>query len=171
MSIPADRLTLQTRPWYREPWAWGIMAAPLTAIVMGVIMVTLASRSNDGLVADDYYKRGLAINQTLDRYERARVLGVEGALSFNAERTRVRLSVPQARDEVLTLRFVHPTRAGLDQAVRLARTGGGLYEGAMTTPALGHWHLALEDDAGTWRITGVWSPSEDAARLEPSALR
>jgi hypothetical protein len=147
------------------------MAAPLAAIFMGVLMVVLASRSNDGLVADDYYKRGLAINQTLDRYERARVIGVQGTLSFNAERTRVRLSVPQAKDDVLTLRFVHPTRAGLDQVVRLERTSAGLYEGAMAPPALGHWHLALEDEQATWRITGVWVPSEDAARLEPSALR
>jgi hypothetical protein len=171
MSIPADRIALQTRPWYREPWAWGIMAAPFAAIVMGVVMVTLASRSNDGLVADDYYKRGLAINQTLDRYERARVIGVQATASFNADRTRVRLSVPEAKDDALTLRFVHPTRAGLDQTVRLERSAGGLYEGAMASPALGHWHLTLEDANGTWRITGVWSPAEDAARLEPSALR
>lgn len=162
---------MSNRPWYREPWPWAIMAAPAAAIVMGVVMVVLASRSNDGLVADDYYKRGLAINQTLDRVERARALGVAAGASFNAERTRVRVTLAGEGGDGLTLRFVHPTRAGLDQAVRLQRAGAGLYEGTMTSPALGHWHLSLEDDAGTWRISGLWSPAEDAARLEPNALR
>jgi hypothetical protein len=167
MSIPADHPAVTIRPWYREPWPWLLMVAPVAAIVMGVVMVVLATRSNDGLVADDYYKRGLAINQTLDRADRARTLGLAATASFNASRTRVRLNVPAAADATLTLRFVHPTRAGLDQAVKLERIGPGLYEGTMASPALGHWHMNLEDDSGKWRLTGVWVPEEDAARLEP----
>jgi hypothetical protein len=167
MSVPADRLAVTIRPWYREPWPWLLMAAPAAAVIMGVVMVVLASRSNDGLVADDYYKRGLAINQTLDRADQARTLGLAATASFDSSRTRVRLNVPAAVDASLTLRFVHPTRAGLDQAVKVDRVGPGLYEGTMMSPALGHWHLNLEDDAGKWRLIGVWVPADDAARLEP----
>lgn len=171
MSISADRLPLTIRPWYREPWPWLLMAAPLAAIIMGVVMMVLAGRSNDGLVADDYYKRGLTINQTLDRVERARALGVEADASFNADRTQIRVRVVGATDPKLGLRFMHPTRAGLDQVVELERSAGGMYEGRMTAPALGHWHLSMEDPAGNWRISGVWSPEADAARLEPAAAR
>lgn len=171
MSVPADRLPLTHRPWYREPWPWLLMAAPAAAVLMGIIMVVLAGRSNDGLVADDYYKRGLAINQTLDRVERARAQGIEANAAFNADRTRVRVTVAAARDEALTLRFVHPTRAGLDQTVQLARSASGLYEGGMAPPAAGHWHLILEDGGATWRVTGTWSPADDAAALEPASLR
>ena len=41
-------------------------------IVAGVYTTVLAFTSSDGLVADDYYKQGLAINKTLKREERAR---------------------------------------------------------------------------------------------------
>lgn len=171
MPMPATHPAVTVRPWYREPWPWLIMAAPAAAVVMGVIMVVLATRSNDGLVADDYYKRGLAINQTLDRADHARTRGLAATATFDAARTRVRLNVPAASDASLTLRFVHPTRAGLDQVVTVERVGAGLYEGAMTSPALGHWHLSLEDASGAWRLTGVWVPAEDAARLAPGLAR
>jgi hypothetical protein len=147
------------------------MAAPVAAVVMGIVMVVLATRSNDGLVADDYYKRGLEINQTLDRADQARTRGLSATATFDSSRTRVRLNVPGTADASLTLRFVHPTRAGLDQVVKAERVGQGLYEGAMATPALGNWHLSLEDASGSWRLTGVWLPAQDAARLEPGSVR
>ena len=176
MSVSFEHLPLNSRPpnsrpWYREPWPWLLMAAPAAAIVMGIVMVVLAGRSNDGLVADDYYKRGLTINQTLDRVERARSLGIAADAAFNADRTQVRVRVLGTAEPKLTLRFMHPTRAGLDQAVELTRSGGEMYDGRMSAPALGHWHLSIEDPAGVWRISGVWSPEADAARLEPASGR
>lgn len=171
MSVPADRLPLNHRPWYREPWPWLLMAAPLAAIAMGVLMFVLANRSNDGLVADDYYKRGLAINQTLERVERARSMGISGAAAFNPERTRVRVVTQGVSADTLTLKFVHPTRAGLDQVIRLARVGGGVYEGAVQPLASGQWHLSLEDPAGAWRVTGSWPAGAVSATLEPDAGR
>ncbi len=176
MSIHVDQLylntrPLNTRPWYREPWPWLLMVAPVAAIIMGVVMMVLATRSNDGLVADDYYKRGLAINQTLDRVERARALGLAADAAFSPDRTQVRVLISGVVEPNLVLRFVHPTRAGLDQVTELVRGPGGMYEGRMLAPALGHWHLSIEDAAGTWRISGVWSPEADAARLEPAPVR
>ena len=50
-------------PWYREPWPWLLMAPPVASIALGIVMWTLAAQTDDGLVANDYYKRGLAINQ------------------------------------------------------------------------------------------------------------
>jgi hypothetical protein len=171
MSIPAAHRAANLRPWYREPWPWLLMAAPLAAVVMGIVMIVLATRSEDGLVADDYYKRGLAINQTLDRADRARTLGLDATVMFDPARTRARLNVPAASDASLTLRFVHPTRAGLDQAVKVERVAAGLYEGAMAPPAMGQWHLSLEDASGTWRLAGVWIPADDTARLDPGIAR
>jgi len=47
---------LRSRPWYREPWPWILMAGPAAVIVAGIFTMTLAYRTEDGLVADDYYK-------------------------------------------------------------------------------------------------------------------
>ena len=49
-------------------------------IVAGVYTTVLAFTSSDGLVADDYYKQGLAINKTLKREERARALDMNVVL-------------------------------------------------------------------------------------------
>jgi hypothetical protein len=56
-----------TRPWYAEPWVWLIIAIPLTAVIVGMITIYLAVSTSDGLVVDDYYKRGKAINVDLAR--------------------------------------------------------------------------------------------------------
>lgn len=87
-------------PWYKERWTWLLMLMPATAIVAGFITLWLAVTTFDGLVADDYYKQGLAINQTLARANAAQELGLVGQVKFSAEDVRVVLSVKQ-RDERL----------------------------------------------------------------------
>ena len=56
------------------------MAGPAVVIVAGVITLWLAVRSSDGLVTDDYYKQGLAVNQVLERDHRAAALGLRADL-------------------------------------------------------------------------------------------
>ena len=54
-----------TQPWYREPWPWILMAGPAIVVVAGFATLAIAVKTDDGLVADDYYKQGLAINRVL----------------------------------------------------------------------------------------------------------
>ena len=53
-------------PWYRQFWPWAIISIPATTVVACAIMITLAILSDDGLVSDDYYREGLAINKRLN---------------------------------------------------------------------------------------------------------
>jgi len=160
-------MTQTPKPWYREPWPWLLMLAPLAAVVMGVVMVVLAARSNDGLVADDYYKQGLAINRVLDRERYAAAHHVSGLLEFNADRTDIRLLLRQDEElpAALRLTFVHPTRAGLDQQVTLVRTARGEFMGKLRAPVAGRWLLTLEDDSGRWRVSGAWHTEDDRLSL------
>lgn len=155
------------KPWYREPWPWLLMLAPLAAVLMGIVMVVLAMRSQDGLVADDYYKQGLGINRTLDRERHAAALHIAGMLEFNADRTRVRLLLGEHAEAsgTLLLTLVHPTRAGLDQRVELVRTAPGEFTGALSAPAAGKWLLALEDEGNVWRVNGAWRTTDARVRL------
>ncbi len=157
------------RPWYREPWPWLLMVPPAAAVVMGIVMVVVGLRSEDGLVVDDYYKRGLAINQVLDREARAAALGLEATLAFSAGRDRVRVTLAgqAAPSAGATLRLVHPTRSGQDQIVALVAGAGGLLEGALRPPAAGAWRLVLEGDRDAWRLAGVWRADEDQVTLRP----
>jgi hypothetical protein len=143
------------------------MLAPLAAVLMGIVMVVLAARSNDGLVADDYYKQGLAINRTLERERHAAALHVSGLLKFNPDRTGVHLLLGQDADlpAALLLTLVHPTRAGLDQRVPLVRVAPGEFAGKLRAPVAGRWLLTLEDDSRSWRVNGAWRTVEDQVSL------
>ena len=69
-----------SKPWYREPWPWFLMSLPATAVIAGLATVWIAVTSADGLVVGDYYKAGLAINQTLARDDTARALALTATL-------------------------------------------------------------------------------------------
>jgi len=143
----------RANPWYREPWPWILMAGPATVVVAGLITAWLAVRSDDGLVADDYYKQGLAINKVLSRSEAAAHRGITAELRLADGRVRVLLS--GAGDGPLTLRLAHPTRAGMDQSVDLAMVRPGVYEGRLNPMPPGHWHVVLERSG--WRLAGGWA--------------
>jgi uncharacterized protein len=138
------------RPWYREPWPWILMSGPATVIVAGIATTWIAVATSDGLVADDYYKRGLAVNAVLKREQAAERLGIAARFERAGDRVRVRLT--GAAPDALFLQFAHATRAGHDLRLRLAPAGDGVYEAALPPLAAGHWRLILEDPRGEWRI-------------------
>jgi hypothetical protein len=51
----------------------------------------LAVKSNDGLVTDDYYRKGLAANQTIARSEQATRLGLVAGVRIAGDTLSVRL--------------------------------------------------------------------------------
>ena len=151
------------QPWYREPWPWILMAGPATGVVAGLFTAWLAVSSDDGLVVDDYYKQGLAINQTLGRSDAAARLGIGAELRLVDGRVEVLLAGPAAKG-VLMLSLVHPTLAGMDQALKLSMVQPGVYEGRLTPLRAGRWHLVLEQS--NWRLAGDWTlPAAEALVL------
>ena len=99
LSIPAPTATLsltdtQTRPWYREPWPWLLAAIPFATVIAGGVTLSLAISTEDSLVADGYYKRGLAINRDIAREQAANRLGIDVRLRFTATDGRVTATLP-----------------------------------------------------------------------------
>ena len=144
------------RPWYREPWPWLLMAGPFAVVVAGFVTLWLAIRSNDGLVTADYYRKGMAINQTLARTGRATALGIEAGIRVTADSLTIRLKAASpdfVPPEQLRVTVAHPTRAGLDQSEVLMRQNDH-YRGKFRLPAAGHWLVLIEDGARTWRLLG-----------------
>ena len=146
------------RPWYKEPWPWILMSGPAAVIVAGSITAWMAFASADGLVADDYYKQGLAVNQTLRRDTLAADRHYQVSAIASADLTRMRLHLTGAAQlpEALRLTISHPTRSGLDQTIDLRPMESGWYESPLHAPERGRWHLTLEDAQRTWRMTGTW---------------
>jgi hypothetical protein len=152
------------KPWYREPWPWILMSGPAAVVVAGFFTLVLAFRTEDGLVADDYYRQGLAINRVLRRDERARELDLKALARFSGARVRVVLQGDEPPG--LRLRLIHPARAGRDQSVVLRAAARGVYEGSFAPSGGETRRLVLEDSLSTWRLAGTWNGREETASLE-----
>jgi uncharacterized protein len=124
----ALRDQMLSKAWYREPWPWLLMSGPAIVMVAGFYTLWLAIQSDDGLVADDYYKRGLAINQTLSRAQHAEQLALGATVEFGEGFANVHVRVtgaPRGMPPALRLRLVHPTRAIADLVIELRSTAPG----------------------------------------------
>jgi len=160
--------TAPTPPWYRQRWPWLLMVPPLAAVIGGIVTIVLAVRSNDGMVAADYYKRGLAINAELSRSQRASELGLVAEVQAGGEAAGDTVYVkligegmlpPEA---ALRIRLVHPGRGGADRVALLSRVSAGAdgrsaeYRGAWSEATELHapvaWRVVLE--AREWRLDG-----------------
>lgn len=155
--------------WYREPAPWLLMLGPAVVIVAGFFTLWLAMRSDDGLVADDYYKRGLAINQTLSRAQRAGELGLGARLQWDADAGRITVTVSgnASLTPVLRLRLVHPTQAVADQVMDVRAIAPGIYEAALPGGVQGRRVVMLEDMERTWRLSGEAGGHDRALTLVP----
>lgn len=147
--------------WYREPWPWILMSGPAVVVVAGLATAWVAFATSDGLVAEDYYRQGLAINQTLRREQRAAERGIHADVERAQGRLRVRLA--GAEPEAVLVQLVHPTRAGLDRRVRLLPAGGGAYEAVIGELPPGRWQAVIEDPRREWRLTGALEPQAGKA--------
>jgi len=145
------------RPWYREPWPWLLMAGPAVVVVAGFITLYIALSTDDGVIAEDYYKRGLLVNKQLARVAESEVRHL-GAVARITPDGAVRvaltgLAANAVAPAELRLRLVHPTRAGRDRVAKLERNGEGDYAGWVEPPPYARWHVTVEADA--WELPTV----------------
>lgn len=141
------------------------MAGPAIVIVAGFITAWLAIKSYDGLVEDNYYKVGLAVNQQLQQKKLAADLGLSAKLAYTEASNQIRVSMTGlqagALPDVLQLKLVHPTRKGEDQSLTLTRDGT-TYTGQLAAiPAAGRWKIVLDDPVAGWRMETLWDLSAD----------
>jgi hypothetical protein len=137
-------------PWYRHRWPWLLMSGPAAVLIAGGITMWIAFASADGLVAEDYYRQGLAINKRLAREETARRLALTATVELQPRRIRVQLTGDAP--PVLFVQLAHATRAGYDVRVRLTPVAPGAYEAEVEPLPRGHWRIVIEDPRGAWRI-------------------
>jgi len=153
--------------WYREPMVWLVIMIPFSAVIMGGILLTLAVLSDDGLVTDDYYKKGLQINRTLERDALAASYEIAGEIMLGAPGEVVEVSLAGNAQfqapEIVHLRLFHATRSGLDRDLQLRRVAAGRYVASGPRLEPGAWHVQL--DADGWRLKARLSASDVPQRV------
>jgi len=157
MSLETSTSVLEpmSLPWYRHKLVWMIIAIPAASVIAGINMIYLAVNTDDGLVVDDYYKEGMAINQSLQRDKTAAELGVAAKLNVEESGDMVRLHFNKGSlasyPEQLTLHLQHATQAEQDQLLQLIPAPGGQYIGYLKAPIKeGIWHIVLSTNE--WRL-------------------
>ena len=148
---------LTAKPWFREPWPWLLASGPLLVVVASFVSAWIAIKSSDGLVSEDYYRQGLAAQETISRSEKAVALGLVARVHITSDTLSVALSAktpdfPMPASVRVTVS--HPTRAGLDQTQLISRIAMGKYSARFRLPAAGHWLILIEDEARNWRMMG-----------------
>lgn len=151
---------------------WMVIAIPAISVVMGAAMITIAVWNHDGLVVDDYYKRGLEINEVLEREARAGELALAANVSFEPSNNRVSVTLsgrPPFEEPVdIKLGFYHATRKDEDRVLLLRRDAHGVYSAPMPRLAAGRWYVSVETDE--WRLNRVVVfPELDGFRITAGA--
>lgn len=144
------------KPWFREPWPWLLAGGPFLVVVASLVSAWIAIKSDDGLVSEDYYRQGLAAQETISRSDKVSTLGLLARVRVTADTLRVQLlaSTPGFRSPTaLRVTLSHPTRAGLDRT-QVIQQEGTAYAGSFRLPAAGHWLILIEDETKTWRMMG-----------------
>lgn len=156
MSAHAERAPA---PWYRQPYVWLVIAFPAISVAAGLGTLVIATITFDGLVVDDYYRRGLLINEDLarDRAAVERGFGAAVELEPGAPRFRVLLAAgpDQVAPETVQVRFLHRTRGGFDRDVHAVLAPDSpqsppfIYLAQTPDLVRGHWDVLVE--AADWR--------------------
>ena len=147
-------------PWYRQFWPWFLIVLPGAVVVAGLSTVAISLRHADNLVADDYYKEGLAINQRLSQDRRAAENNISAGINFSSpgsiglDLQGTALSWPNH----LQLLLQHPTSQELDHSLIFSRESRGGYRVDVDQLPEGRWYLTLKSvglaEAESWRLKG-----------------
>ena len=147
------------KPWYRQPLVWLVIFFPATAVIFGISLLILSISIDDGVVVDDYYKKGKEINRVLTRDKKAEEMGIRGVSVYAAENRRFSVTLASSSgvsmdDMDIQLTLLHATRGGMDISVPLDLSNEpGLYQVTLNTAlALGPWHVQIGNE--DWRVHG-----------------
>jgi len=157
-------------PWYRLPIVWFIIGIPLSSVIVGMIMLTLSIRSFDGLVVDDYYKRGKEINRVLERDIYANQNNISANVRLSSEKLLVAINTQDlyALSPEIEVQFLHPTQSGRDFSLRVDQQNSGHYSAELSQLPVGRWIVQI----GTplWRlVTNVNIQQETGFVMRPLA--
>ena len=134
---------------------WMVIAIPLSAVIVGAIMMTLAVTTFDGLVEDDYYKKGKEINQLLARDEFALSNRISADVSIDDQTGIIVVDLKSAEGyafpEQMGVSLLHPTQSKKDVKLLLAKGPDGRYYTELLQPLTdGRWYFRVSEPK--WRL-------------------
>lgn len=166
---------INNKPWYQQFWPWFLILLPASVVVAGFSTLYIALKNPHSMVNDQYYREGLAINQSLEQDRRAAELGLSAKLSFGDGYVDIvlagrgdQLSDYSSQDfpAQLILLMLHPGSQTLDQRLQLEHLKAGHYRIELSSTYQYSYYLRLMPKDKSWRLNGkINFQSSDAAAL------
>ena len=141
--------------WYHYPMVWMVIAIPLSAVIVGGIMLTLSITTFDGLVEDDYYKKGKEINAVLERDEFALAQGIRAQVQIDIATGIIVVDLSSVEaytfPQDMGLSLLHPTQSRKDVKLLLSKGPDGRYYSELRAPlGDGRWYFRISEP--NWRL-------------------
>ncbi len=134
--------------WFAHRWPWLLIAGPLVVVLASLATAWIAVRSDDGVVASDYYKQGLLVNRRLSGIA-VPTPHVAATLALDGRRVTVRPDRGDVRGDALVVAFHHPS-SGTRETIALARDAGGAFAGELRNDLAGRWIVTV--DSRDWPL-------------------
>lgn len=142
-------------PWYKQFWPWFLIALPATVVVASLSTFALFQKNAVSLVAEDYYKKGKAINLDLSKLKVADQLGISAQLSATEDAIAIALDKGQLDTfPTLKVHIQHRTLERKDVNVMVNPNQAGIYHIDLAEPMLGPWFIELASFDKQWKING-----------------
>ena len=167
----SSRADPQPPRWYRDRWPWFLIAGPGLVVVASLASAWIAIRSDDGLVADDYYKQGLLINRKLAQMASPPAEVLQATITVGPDgRVLIRLQGPGSSPTHLQLTLTRPGERERPRVVTFVLSGDGQWTGPILEQTYGRWIITLESEIWRLPVTTVAGPLTEI-RLATTAQR
>lgn len=153
-----------TQPWYKQGWPWFVISFPILTVFAGIATYIIAANQPHSMVQDDYFKKGLAINQSIEKQE----LAIRKNLTalINAKQDSGLVSIDLQGDNItasqLQLVFSHPTQTTRDRQITLDRLAANEFVGQLPELPQAFWHIRLSDQNDSWHLKSRWHFPENS---------
>lgn len=144
----------------RNPWPLGIVAAVALFVAGTAGLIVLAAAHKSDLVSADYYEQEIGYQNRMDSLDRAHQLGAAAAVSYDAARRQITVSLPvdHVRHTVTgQVQLYRPSAAGLDRQFKLEPDPNGVQ-------AID----AADLSRGLWKVRVLWQVGAEDFFLEQS---
>jgi nitrogen fixation protein FixH len=138
----------------RNPWVLGWLALLVSVILVNVIFIVTAFKTNPGLVEERYYEKGRDVEKNFQKkMEAMNRLGWDISLQGPSEiivgqpgnyhvNIVDKVGMP-VRDAEVTLQAYRPSDASADMKTTMEKVSNGVYQARLGLPLKGIWDLKV----------------------------
>ena len=154
-----------SQPWYKQFWPWFLIILPGTVVVACISTYILFVEHDVDLVAEDYYKKGKAINIDLSKIKVAQELSIFAKVRSVGNTIEIEIEIDKGKLEhnpAINATFTHRTLPNHDFSQLLTSDAKNIYRINLKEPLTGPWFIELLPHDRAWLIQGRTNfPTED----------